>query len=123
MLIKKGLEFEDMLLAKLEQYPGYAYSTVEQDHICGADLYWYGLPIDVSLNSNKPYVENVASIELAASTCMIGIRRRNKRVVYKDPVLVLTFATKVASFNSVIYDVDDKLIEDAISLFWNHLED
>ena len=113
-----GLLFEDYCIQVLENKKEYKSSSARDDKYKGADFFWSRLPVDVTLNPDKTFVERLGSIDLGCSTIIVGRRTRNECVVFNEPTLVLLFIKKVGSYRLITGELSSKIIEAAIDIFW-----
>lgn len=113
-----GLLFEDYCIQVLENRKEYKSSSARDDKHKGTDFFWNRLPVDVTLNPNKTFVERLGSIDLGCSTIIVGRRTRNEHIVFNEPTLVLLFIKKVGSYRFIAGELTGKVIEAAIDIFW-----
>ena len=93
--------FEDFVCMGVKHLPGIRRATKVEDRFQGADLYWHGLPIDVTLNQEKSCTEwSYLVQDFSYFRVQVGIRRGNGAATFEQPVLVL----KVESFMDLSYD-------------------
>lgn len=95
----------------------------------GVDLYYYGLPIDVTLLIGKKdhthrigrYIHTIGDKEMFKVS--LGVRFANNHHNFDEPVLVIGFDTW--SFNEAKYQVEALSYEDIdnmIDMYYNHLD-
>ena len=113
-----GLLFEDYCIQVLENRKEYKSSSARDDKYKGTDFFWNRLPVDVTLNPKKTFVERLGSIDLGCSTIIVGRRTRNECVVFNEPTMVLLFIKKVGSYRLITGELSSKIIEAAIDIFW-----
>ena len=117
---RKGEIFEDLLLERLEQFEGYEFSSKKSDIYEGTDFYYHRLPVDLTLNQNKRFVAySDETVELPACSIKVGVRFGNGRKLFKEPVMVLLFLSKVGAYYSLIAnDINEDILEQAADIYW-----
>ena len=122
MNIRKGEIFEDLLLERLEQFEGYEFSSKKSDIYEGTDFYYHRLPVDLTLNQNKRFViysNEIDLIELPSCSIKVGVRFGNGRKLFKEPVMVLLFLSKVgACYSLIANDINEDILEQAADIYW-----
>lgn len=119
-MYRKGQIFEDTMLERLEQLEGYEFSSKKNDIREGTDFYYHRLPVDLTLNQNKRFVAySDETVELPACSIKVGVRFGNGRKLFKEPVMVLLFLSKVgACYSLIASDIDEDVLEQATDIFW-----
>jgi hypothetical protein len=143
MVFTNGLAKERR--SKMRKAYGKALEDVVEQHWCngdtikmsmpsddkerGVDVYYYGLPIDVTLLIGKKdhchrigqYACTIAGKEIFKVS--LGVRFANNHHDFDEPVLVIGFDTW--SFNEAKYQVETLSCEDIdsmIDMYYNHLD-
>ena len=130
---KAGLKFENRFLEALEECKEYIHSSNNDDKCKGVDFYWFGLPIDITLQPlrKKTCCYHLTECVTPYGTVDIGIRIGNiheeggvyKEFYYDDNVLVLSFnrftSMSWANTHSLVRDIIYATnSDDVIDEFW-----
>ena len=120
---KAGLRFEDYIITNLEGLPGYKLSSAEQDRKWGTDFFYYGVPIDITLNPNKNNVTfSETYIDILVCKIYVGFRTGNGKARFEHPVLVLYFNLLDMADDDVLklvaYEFGEEALEKALDIFW-----
>ena len=118
--------FENIIIERVESLPGYKLSNKNQDLRMGCDFYYYGLPIDVTLQDKKSLSTPIGRVNLIDDGCLsvnVSIRWGNSHTQFKTPVIVIHFSlTDIASALTIAPFIDDVVLDKMTDMYWAELD-
>lgn len=128
-----GIKFEDMIIERLEDSVGYEVASPDADWYQGTDFYWFGVPVDVTLNHRKKGVQWGGRIDMQVASVSVGVRVGNGHRRFEHSVLVLLFEPNTdvqlpvhverQLCRHMAREVNAALLDDAIDLFWQLVDE
>lgn len=118
-----GQEFERVALFYLTKISGCTVATRQDDIYKGTDLYYYGVPIDITLSDDKDNLLEGSYKRLRGLNAWTAVRVGNKHISFDTPVVVLGFTVGKAEIAIAQIQSNAKLMLDAISdQYWNVMD-
>ena len=108
-----GQIFETLVLTRLQTiyrtYTQITYPTTAEDKFRGTDIFFYGYPVDITINKNKTFISKKFGYK---GQCSIYFRYSNGHMMFDRPVVVVEFNVQnVKEVNAAAFRACNTLID------------
>ena len=118
-----GELFEKTLLFYLTKIEGCTQATVEQDRYQGTDLFYYGVPIDITYSRTKDHLLPGTQKALPGYNAWTALRTGSNYHKFEQPVIILGYCSLELDIAiDQVQDHAEKILELLADEYWQLMD-